>query len=80
MWTATAKDDQIGMDCNAAGPCPLGDPGGMIPVEPSAADQAKIKEIVSDFVLKRWADRCGKKCADEWNATVGKHLGLNASS
>jgi TRAP-type C4-dicarboxylate transport system substrate-binding protein len=78
MWEATARNDQIGMDCNASGPCPLGEPGGMIPVEPSAADKAKIKQIVGDFVLKRWAERCGKPCADKWNDTVGKLLGLTA--
>lgn len=78
MWSATAKDDQIGMDCNASGPCPLGDPGGMIAVEPSEADKEKLKGIVQDFVLKRWAQRCGQKCADEWNASVGQFLGLKA--
>ena len=80
MWTATARDDQIGMDCNASGPCPLGDTGGMIPIEPSASDKAKMKSILEEFVLKRWATRCGEKCAAEWNATVGKYLNLKASS
>ncbi len=80
MWIATKRNDQRGMDCNAAGPCDLGEPGGMVPVEISAEDEAKLKTIVQDFVLKRWAKRCGtQKCVDEWNATLGELSGLKAS-
>ena len=79
MWIATKKNDQRGMDCNAAGPCDLGEPGGMVPVEISAEDQAKLKTIVSDFVVKRWAKRCGTQtCIDEWNGTIGKLSGMEA--
>ena len=35
--------------CNAAGPCPLGDPGGMVPIEPSGDDEAQLKDIVQNF-------------------------------
>ena len=38
-----------------------------------------MKTIVEDFVLKRWANRCGKACADNWNDTIGKILNLKAS-
>ena len=78
MWDATAKNDQRGMDCNASGPCKDKDgndlpTGGMIPIEPTAKDKAKLKDVVENFVLKRWAKRCGtQKCVDEWNATIGK--------
>ncbi len=78
MWGRTAELDKIGMDCNANGPCPFGKPGGMNPVEPSAADKTQLKQIVTDFVLKRFAKRCGKACAEQWNATVGKVAGLKA--
>ena len=78
MWASTTKADKIGMDCNAKGPCPLGKPGGMTPVEPSDADKAQLKGIVKDFVLKRFAKRCGKPCAEKWNATVGKVAGIEA--
>ncbi len=80
MWEATAKNDQRGMDCNASGPCDLGEPGGMTPIEVSDADREKLKKIVSDFVVKRWAQRCGtQQCVDEWNATIGKIAGIEAS-
>jgi hypothetical protein len=29
-------------------------------------------------ILPRWAARCGPECAANWNATVGKVLGLIA--
>ncbi len=80
MWEAAEKNDQRGMDCNASGPCDLGDPGGMTPIEVSDADRDKLKQVVSEFVVKRWAKRCGtQQCVDEWNATIGKIAGIEAS-
>ncbi|MDX1433827.1 MAG: TRAP transporter substrate-binding protein [Gammaproteobacteria bacterium] len=78
MWASTKIADQMGMDCNASGPCPLGEPGGMVPIEPTGADQEMLKDIVQNYVLKRWADRCGKECAQEWNQTVGPVVGVKA--
>jgi TRAP-type C4-dicarboxylate transport system substrate-binding protein len=78
MWVDTEKEDQEGMDCNASGPCAIGEPGGMVPIEASDADRAQLKVIVNDFVLKRWVKRCGKKCAVEWDATIGKVMGMTA--
>ena len=85
MWVATAKNDQRGMDCNASGPCKDSSgkdlpTGGMMPIEPTDADKAKLKEVVENFVLKRWAKRCGtQKCVDDWNATIGKVSGMKAA-
>jgi len=79
IWAFESSLDQKGMDCNASGPCDKGEPGGMIPITPSAADQAMLKDIAQNVVLKRWAKRCGKACADEWNATIGKIVGMTAS-
>lgn len=79
IWAFESTLDQKGMDCNASGPCDKGKPGGMIPITPTAADQAMLKDIAQNVVLKRWAKRCGQKCADEWNATIGKIVGLKAS-
>jgi len=80
MWVATRANDQRGMDCNASGPCDIGDPGGMVAIEPSDADKATLKKIAEEVVVKRWAARCGtQKCIDEWNATVGALAGVKAS-
>ncbi len=80
IWAFESSLDQKGMDCNAAGPCDKGKPGGMVPITPSAADQAMLKDIAQNVVLKRWAKRCGKTCAEEWNATIGKIVGMQAST
>ena len=80
MWASTQANDDDGLACNANGPCPRGPVGGMTVIEPSAADKAKLKDVVENFVLKRWAKRCGtQKCVDEWNATIGKVSGMKAS-
>lgn len=76
MWDATEKEDKAGMDCNAAGPCAAGKPGGMTAVEPVGADKALLQKAVSEHVLAGFAKRCGKKCVEEWNATVGKVAGV----
>ena len=79
IWAFEQSLDQKGMDCNAAGPCEKGDPGGMVPITPSDEDQTMLKDIAQNVVLKRWAKRCGKKCADEWNETIGKVVGMTAT-
>jgi len=32
---------------------------------------------MEEVVLVEWGKRCGKPCAEEWNATVGKVVGLS---
>ena len=51
----------------------------MVPITPTAEDQAMLKDIAQNVVLKRWAKRCGKKCAEEWNNTIGKVVGMTAT-
>lgn len=72
IWAFESSLDQKGMDCNAAGPCDKGDPGGMVPITPSADDQKMLKDIAQNVVLKRWAKRCGKACADKWTPPLEK--------
>jgi len=50
----------------------------MVHVVPSAEDLKKRDKIATDVVLARWAERCGAECAANWNATVGKIVGLEA--
>jgi len=80
MWTATAKNNVRGNLCTGNGPCDLGESGGLIAVVPGDADIAKTREIVENIVLKRWAERCGTECANVWNDSVGKVVGLTAST
>lgn len=78
IWASIKENDAMALKCNAAGPCEWGEPGGMVPVVPSTEDQAKVKSIVENYVLKRFAERCGKACAEEWNATMGDIAGVKA--
>ena len=79
MWTETTREDEIGLICNTGGPCSEGKAGNMKLIEPSAADFAARERVLKDFVVKRWAKRCGAACAKEWNAASGKNIGIEAS-
>ncbi|MEM7653003.1 MAG: TRAP transporter substrate-binding protein DctP, partial [Pseudomonadota bacterium] len=78
IWTFEKTLDQAGMDCNAQGPCDRGEPGNMTPIQPDAKDEALLKKIAAETVVPRWAERCGSKCAEEWNETIGKIIGITA--
>ena len=83
MWKGAETDDNIGLACNTSGPCPIGKIGNMKRITPSKADEAARTKILDNFVLKRWAQRCLKKdknCVKNWNATVGKYLGMTAKA
>ena len=78
-WAGMKENDQQGFDCNTGnGPCRFGKAEDMTLVEPSEADQAQIKNVVENNVLASWAKRCGADCVKEWNATIGKVVGLQA--
>lgn len=78
IWDSTVALNEEAALCNTDGPCSKGEPGGMVAVELNDEDQAIVKTAVNDFVLKRWAKRCGADCAREWNETIGKVLGVEA--
>ncbi len=80
MWAATAAEDTVAVDCLTDGKCDIGENGGMAKVEPSAADLSARDKIATDVILARWAERCGADCAEQWNNTVGKILGLTAKA
>jgi len=70
------KLDQESLNCLLDGPCTLGEPAKMGFIAPNAQDSATLKTAVQNVVLKRWAERCGKACADEWNATLSGIVGM----
>lgn len=80
MWAETATEDDVAISCITGGKCDIGEKGAMKLVEPSAADLAQRDTVATDVVLARWAERCGSDCADNWNKTVGKVLGLTAKA
>ena len=80
MWKGAEEDDILGLRCNTGGPCSIGKAGKMTLVLPGPADFKARERVLNEFVLKRWAKRCGAKCTKEWNDTIGKKIGVMAKS
>ena len=78
IWDSIEATDAMAATCNTQGPCDWGEPGGLVKVEMNDEDNAIIKDVVENTVLKRFAERCGRACAEEWNATMGKIAGVQA--
>jgi TRAP-type C4-dicarboxylate transport system substrate-binding protein len=76
MWAGIAKEDQEGIDCDIGKKCALGKPANMKLYTPSESDLKQRTEILKEFVVKRWGQRCGNECSQDWNRTIGKRLGI----
>lgn len=75
-WKDSIAEDEMGITClTGNGECSEGEPGQMTAVKPSDEDLAAREAILKDFVLPRWAERCGADCAKQWSETVGKVTG-----
>lgn len=80
IWEAAARQTQEGYDCNTgAAACSQPVKGKMKLVEPTDADRALIKKVLQESVLPKWAARCSAECVSDFNATIGKQVGLTAS-
>lgn len=78
-WELIKKQTQTGINCNIGqGECIGGRPFKMALYEPTEADIARTHKIAQEIVIPNWARRCGEKCVSDWNATVGKVLGIQA--
>ena len=49
----------------------------VVPVSPQ--DERSRQEIFQSTVLPRWVQRCGARCAQLWNQTIGPPRGLMAA-
>lgn len=76
MFALAAKETEIGLACNTKGPCAIGKPAGMTLVVVTPEDVALRKKALTDAVLPAFKKRCGDDCADQWNKTVGKAMGV----
>jgi len=80
IWDGAARQTQEGFDCNTgAAACTQAVKGKMKLVEPSDADRALLKKVLQESVLPKWAARCSAQCVTDFNATIGKTVGLTAS-
>lgn len=72
IWNASAEEISMGIACNTGdGTCLAGEPASMTLVEVSEADRVALTKALDEVVLKRWSDRCGKACSEEFNMTIG---------
>jgi len=79
IWDAAARQTQEGYDCNTGkDACPYPVKGKMVLVQPTDADRQLLKKVLNDAVLPKWAARCSAQCVQDFNATIGKQLGLVA--
>lgn len=79
MWNEADAQTTLGYQCNTGSPeCPLPVKGKMVLVTPSAQDQALLKKLSQDVILRKWAERCSEQCVTDFNATIGKVVGLTA--
>lgn len=76
IWEESERDTALGVACNSGAPaCTTGRKGRMAVVPVSPQDERRSQEIFRDTVLPRWLQRCGQRCADIWNQTLGPARG-----
>jgi TRAP-type C4-dicarboxylate transport system substrate-binding protein len=77
IWTEAENETSNGIACNTgATGCVGGRPGRMVVVRATAADDAKRQEIFVKNVLPAYLKRCGPRCTQVWNQTVGSSSGV----
>ena len=77
IWMESERETADGMACNrGAAECTGGRKGQMVEVKTSSQDESRRQEILRATVLPRWQQRCGPRCAEIWNRTIGPARGL----
>ena len=80
IWAESERETAEGLACNRGAPtCTGGTKGAMVVVPASPQDERSRQEILASTVLPRWVQRCGARCAQAWNQTIGPARGLLAS-
>ena len=79
IWEESERDTAQGIACNTGqSACTKGVKSNMVLVPMSAQDERKRQDIFVSTVLPRWLQRCGPRCAEIWNQTIGLARGLPA--
>lgn len=77
IWEESERETSDGMACNrGASTCLGGRKGAMVVVPVSPQDERKRQDILQSTVLPRWVQRCGPRCAEVWEQTIGPVRGL----
>lgn len=79
IWRSSAEEISQGIACNTGeGKCYIGEPAKMKLVNVSDEDRVALGKVLDEVVLKKWSDRCGQACADEFNSTIGAVVAAKA--
>lgn len=77
LWALMDRATEQGIACNIGRPdCTMGRPGRMTLVPVPEADTERRRQILNETVLVAWGRRCGRACAERWNASVGPIVNL----
>ena len=80
IWQESERETSDGMACNrGSNDCVGGRKGSMVLVPVSAQDERSRRDILESTVLPRWVQRCGSRCAQVWNQTIGPVRALVAT-
>lgn len=81
-WAALKDSEEQGIACltGEGVACRYGEAADMKLVKADPEDEALRKSVLADFVLKRFAERCGEECAEKWNETAGSVVGVSAKN
>jgi len=79
IWRSAEQETAQGIACNVgADSCTTGRRGHMKLAPVSAQDEERSKAVFAAEVLPHWLRRCGARCADIWNETIGRARGVAA--
>lgn len=79
VWGVAGEHTQQGYECNAGTPlCRLGEKGRMTVVQPSPADLALLKKVLTEVTVPKWAERCAAACVAAYNGSVAPLVGVAA--
>jgi TRAP-type C4-dicarboxylate transport system substrate-binding protein len=79
MWKSSPKEHEDGVACLTGGTCAEGKPASMQKVDPRPEDLALLKDAFPKAILPRWVKACGDACVADWNATIGRRIGITAT-
>lgn len=79
IWVAAAKETQEGYDCNTgAAACTQEQKGKMTLVKPTDADRELLKQVMSETVVPKWAQRSAPDTVAAFNTSLSPILGFEA--
>ena len=79
IWAESERETLDGLACNKGAPtCSKGRKGAMVEVPVSAQDERQRQELFQSTVLAKWLQRCGPRCNNVWNQTIGPVRGVMA--